>query len=62
MSKLNMPGFTAEASLATAEERYRMLGILAPDATHGKVVPQRRCWRICTGSGCYWDCPGILER
>ena len=61
MCKVNMPGFTAEASLPAAAERYRMPGILDSNASHGKVVPQRWCERVCRGGDCFWECHGSIQ-
>jgi hypothetical protein len=59
MKTVNMPGFTAEASLPTTDERYQMLGTLDPDASHGRVVPQF-CYRDCVGGYCIWRCYGPI--
>ena len=69
MNTVNMPGFTAEASLYQASERYEMvetllarvhrgLGTLVPGATRGEVVPQLQLCEIiyCIGSRCVYDC------
>ena len=57
---MSMPGFTAEASLPTTAECYRISGTLDLNASHGKVVPQRWCERVCRGSECYWECHGSI--
>lgn len=41
---MNMPGFTAEASLPKTGERYRILGTLNPSPSHETVVPQYCGW------------------
>jgi hypothetical protein len=40
MSATGMPGFTAEASLYTADERYRRAYFFASVGDSGKVLPQ----------------------
>jgi hypothetical protein len=47
MDTVKLPGFTAEASLPTTAERYRMVGTRDPNASQGTVVP---------AAFCYWDC------
>ena len=61
MSTVKMPGFTAEASLSTAAERYRAFGAVGPDASRGGVVPQSLCYRDCVGGFCIWRCIGEHE-
>jgi hypothetical protein len=40
MNAMNIPGFTAEASLYTSEERYRMARLSPLVAESGIVLPQ----------------------
>jgi hypothetical protein len=66
---MNIPGFTAEASLYQVNERYHMVEILVTPADEGKVLPQLVCvydrgsrcccmWGVCE---CY-PTPGQLPR
>lgn len=60
---MNMPGFTAEASLRENAAPYRMAGTHDLHAGYGTVVPQWQwCERVCEGGGCHWRCWGELER
>ena len=49
MNTINMPGFTAEASLSEATEHYHMLGSCTVRAGGGVVLPQqlRTLWDFC---------------
>jgi len=54
---MNMPRFTAEASLPKTREPYRMLRTLNPSASHGEVVPQLRlCQWECDDYTCWLNC------
>ena len=43
---MNMPGFTAEASLSKHKTCYRMVAGGNRDGSSG-VIPQFSCWRVC---------------
>jgi len=58
---MNMPGFTAEASLYKPSERYKMVGTLATLAGSAEVVPQAfddvGCMQWCLwGGSTFWQC------
>ena len=42
MSKMNVPGFTAEASLYKPSEHYQMVQVIAALRNEGALVPQIR--------------------
>jgi hypothetical protein len=54
MRTINIPGFTAETSLAKATKQYRATPSLDYDASQGWVVPQ--CMLVCTDfpRECHW--------
>ena len=52
MNTMNMPGFTAEASLYQANERYQMIGTLVAPEDGRKILPQQ----VCHVSGAYICC------
>jgi hypothetical protein len=69
MNSMNLPGFTAEASLYTASERYSMAGTVDATANDQRIVPQRirlcghvdpeclaGCLRGGGGTACYFAC------
>jgi hypothetical protein len=49
MNNMNIPGFTAAASLYQAKERYQMTETLVAPADGSRVLPQ---WVICSGGCC----------
>ena len=45
---MNMPGFTAEASLPKPSEAYRVVRRLSGRDGHASVVPARMPWYFCS--------------
>jgi hypothetical protein len=64
---MKIPGFTAEASLYTTEERYHMVQIISQ--AEGAIKPAQiiggcmsRCMRSCGDDDfCYYDCRCICS-
>jgi hypothetical protein len=54
MSKIKMPGFTAEASLCKMSENYHMNGTNATSINGREILPQY-CYRVGLCKLCCWD-------
>jgi hypothetical protein len=63
MNPMNIPGFSAEASLTNVVRDYSKVGVPAGLGHAGKVVPQQTFWPCVDGcqnawsaciSGCQW--------
>ncbi len=53
---MRLPGFTAEASLPTSGEQYRLATTAGNRTGVGSIVPAiwRRMWVCDVGGDCYW--------
>ena len=49
---MNMPGFTAEASLSRSNENYKIVADQASFLKNQRVIPQRRV----VFGGCLYEC------
>lgn len=52
MNKMNIPGFTAEASLSESNEHYKLIANKAQYLKRQKVIPQV----MILYRGCLYDC------